>query len=83
MNLQKEIAAIKQRNQRVEDDKAWETSYTRRALIAAATYVIVVVFLFHIGDKNALIDALVPTIGYLLSTISAPFVKQWWLKNCK
>lgn len=31
--LEKEIKKIKQRNKRVEDDKAWELSYTRRALL--------------------------------------------------
>jgi len=31
--LQSEIETIKQRNQRVEADKAWETSWARRFII--------------------------------------------------
>jgi len=33
MNLKEEIEKIKERNKRVEADKAWETSYSRRALL--------------------------------------------------
>ena len=36
-SLEKELEAIKERNKRVEADKAWETSKNRRGIIAAAT----------------------------------------------
>ena len=32
---------INERNKRIEADKAWETSLTRRAIIAAFTYLVV------------------------------------------
>ena len=35
--LEKEIAAISQRNKRVERDKLWETSATRRIMVAVFT----------------------------------------------
>ena len=37
-----EINAIKARNNRVEKDKAWETSWIRRICIAILTYFVVV-----------------------------------------
>ena len=37
-SLGKRITAIEARNKRVEGDKAWETSYARRALLVAFTY---------------------------------------------
>lgn len=43
--LKQEIENIKARNKRVEKDKAWETSLTRRIFIAVSTYILVVVFL--------------------------------------
>jgi len=65
----------------VEGDKAWETSKTRRAIIAAATYAIVLYFLLLINAPNPYFNALVPTIGYVLSTLSLPFIKNRWLEN--
>ena len=34
MDLEKEIEQIKQRNKKVELDKAWETSWTRKICIS-------------------------------------------------
>lgn len=36
--LEREIEIIKERNRRVESDKLWETSYTRRFLLMLFTY---------------------------------------------
>ena len=77
----KEIELIKERNKRVETDKAWETSKTRRAIIALMTYLIIVIFLYVIGVPEPWFVALVPTIGYVLSTLTLPFFKRFWLKN--
>ena len=38
MNFKKEIEEIKKRNARVEADKAWETSWARRILVALLTH---------------------------------------------
>lgn len=75
------IEEILKRNNRVEQDKAWETSKTRRAVIALCTYIIASIFMWRIGVLEPLINALVPTGGYLLSTMSLPLVKKLWLKN--
>jgi hypothetical protein len=78
-NLLAEVEAIKERNKRVEADKAWEVSWTRRFFIAAGTYVIAGFWLGIINANNPWLNAFVPTLGYLLSTVSLPVVKQWWL----
>jgi hypothetical protein len=38
------IEEIKKRNERVELDKAWETSWARKFLIAVLTYFVIVLF---------------------------------------
>ena len=48
MELEKEIEEIKKRNIRVEKDKAWETSFTRKVCIAILTYIVVVSYTFII-----------------------------------
>lgn len=79
--LEKEITALKERNFRVEADKAWETSSARTLTITLVTYGIAAAFLYVIGVKNFLLNACVPAIGYYLSTQSLPFIKRWWIKN--
>ena len=77
MNLEE----IQKRNARLEADKAWETSWTRRIAIAMATYIIISIYLMSLGIEQFWLHALVPAIGYLLSTLSLPVLKKYWLKN--
>ena len=83
-NLEKEIELIKERNLRVEADKAWEISWARRLFIAISTYVIAGVWLiFVVHDTFPLLKSFVPALGYLLSTLSLPFIKKLWIENRK
>lgn len=79
-NLEKEIELIKQRNLRVEADKTWEVSWARRMFIATSTYIIAGAWLVVIHDTFPWLKAFVPALGYLLSTLSLPFIKKWWIK---
>ena len=81
--LKKRIDAIHARNARVEADKAWETSWTRRLIIAAVTYTLAAVLLVWIRADRPFLAAAVPTLGLLLSTLTLPFAKKWWLENRK
>ena len=80
-SLEKRIAAIERRNAKVENDKAWETSWTRKLTIAALTYLVVVVYLFVIGNDAPFINAVVPPVGFLLSTLVARQVRDFWEKS--
>ncbi len=75
------IQDIIERNKRVEADKAWETSWTRRLFIVCITYITACVFLWLIANQNPLTNALVPTGGYLLSTLSLSWIKEQWNKK--
>ena len=79
--LEKEVEIIKERNTRVEADKAWETSYFRVFLISTVIYVVAVLVLRFISSGNYYLNALVPAIGYFLSVQSLPFIKKWWIKK--
>lgn len=80
-DLQPELQAIHDRNRRVEADKAWEVSRTRRGFIASITYLTASLFLWIVSVEHPLLSALVPTGGYLLSTLSLPWVQRWWKKT--
>ena len=82
MNVEKEIKQIKERNKRVELDKAWETSFTRRACIMVLTYIIVILYSYFIRKYNNIIfTSLIPVIGFFLSTLSIKIVRKIWEKN--
>ncbi len=78
-SLQEEIDEIKLRNRRVEKDKSWETSAARKVSIAILTYLTVLIFFVTIKMEKPFVNAIVPTLGFLLSTMSLPFIKSWWV----
>ncbi len=81
--LEFEIEEIKKRNRRVEEDKAWETSLTRKLVILVLTYFVVVIFFFVAKLSHPFVNALVPTLGFFLSTLTIPWMKTIWLRKRK
>ena len=81
-DLEKQIDEIKQRNKRVELDKAWETSITRKICIMILTYVVVIIYSYIIQKiQNIFLSSLVPVIGFFLSTPSLNIIRKIWEKN--
>ena len=79
MNIENEIKEIKERNKRVELDKKWETSYTRKICICILTYIVVVIYTYFIRrTNNVFFSSLVPVIGFFLSTLSLKFIRKTW-----
>ncbi len=76
-----DLDAIKTRNAKVESDKAWETSWTRRLSICAITYLFLVFYLPVLGLEKSWMHATVPVCGYLFSTLTLPLVKKRWLEK--
>ena len=78
-DLEKRIEAIEKRNKRVETDKAWETSWTRKICIIILTYIIVIIYSYFIRNyNNILLSSLVPVIGFTLSTLSLKLIRKLW-----
>jgi len=78
--IKKDIQEIKKRNIKVETNKAWEISFSRKILISVLTYSVIVIFLITTDFPKPFISAIVPTIGFILSTLSIPFFKKIWIK---
>ena len=84
MNVEKEIEKIKVRNSKVELDKKWETSITRKICICILTYAIVVLYTYIIRKTdNIFLSSLVPVIGFFLSTLSLKYIRKIWEKAIK
>ncbi|MBW3002278.1 hypothetical protein KY338_03905 [Candidatus Woesearchaeota archaeon] len=79
--LEKEIKKIKTRNKRVEADKAWETCWTRKTLIAVLTYFVIVIFFYFAQLPKPWINAIVPAVAFVLSTLTLSICKKMWLKK--
>jgi hypothetical protein len=82
-SIEERLKAIEERNRKVELDKKWETSFTRRSLIAIFTYLAIALYLKFVVGVEPWINAIVPTIGFMLSTLSLPFFKSVWQRYNK
>ena len=80
-NLEKRISNIEKRNKRVEADKDWETSSLRKILILVLTYIFAVLYLKIADTTNPFFGAVVPTVGFLLSTQTLNVIKKKWLSR--
>lgn len=82
--LEEKIKNIEERNKRVELDKAWETSWTRRLCIMVLTYLIVIIYSYLIRNFDYIfLSSLVPVIGFMLSTLSLKLVRKFWESSLK
>ena len=79
--ITKKISLLRERNARVETDKSWEASYTRKVLLMIFTYLAVGFYLQSININMPWLNAIVPSVAFLLSTLSLPFLKKIWIKH--
>lgn len=79
-NLETRIKKIEERNKTVDLNKTWEISRTRRLLIIIFTYLAIALYLKFIVGINPWINAIVPSTGFLLSTLTLPWFKNMWVK---
>lgn len=73
------MKSIEKRNKKVEKNKLWETSWTRRICIMILTYIIVIIYSYMIRNyDNILLSSIVPVIGFTLSTLSLKLIRKIW-----
>jgi len=79
--LEAKVKGIEERNAKVEGDKAWEINYARRGLLTLFTYIAMGVYLQAIGVPDPWLNAVVPAVAFMLSTLTMPFFKRMWLEK--
>ena len=84
MKLEERVENIEKRNKKVELDKSWETSWTRKICIMVLTYIVVIIYSYLVRKHNNIfLSSLVPVIGFTLSTLSLKLIRKLWEKNKK
>jgi len=78
--VEQRMQKIEDRNKKVEGDKAWEISWTRRVLLSLFTYISVGAYFGAIKIDRPWLNAIVPTLAFMISTLTIPFFKRLWLK---
>ncbi|MFH1780111.1 MAG: hypothetical protein ABH803_03130 [Candidatus Micrarchaeota archaeon] len=81
--LEKIVKQIQARNARVENEKGWETSWARKIVIFILTYAAITIYFYAMNLPNPSINAIVPALAFVISTLSLPFFKKIWLKHFK
>lgn len=61
-------------------DKDFEGSYTRILFIMVLVYLTIYGYLTYLGVSNPALNAIVPAVGFNLSTWTLPYVKYFWVK---
>lgn len=79
--LEERINKIEKRNKTVEADKAWETSTLRKILIIIMTYIFAVLYLTIADTTNPYLGAVVPCVGFFLSTQTIKIIKTSWINQ--
>lgn len=77
--LETKIETIEQRNKKVEQNKAWEMSSMRKIIISLLTYFTVSIVMMSFSVPTPFINAIIPTLGFLLSTSSLNVFKNIWV----
>jgi hypothetical protein len=80
-DLEGRIEQIEERNSKVEADKDWERSWTRRFLLVLFTYLAIGFYLQAINIERAWLNAIVPSLAFMLSTLTLPFFKKIWINK--
>jgi len=78
--LKIEIEKLKESNKKVDTNKAWEISLTRKIFLMFLIYLVVTLTLIATKNPQPFVSALIPSIGFFLSTLSVPFAKNIWKK---
>lgn len=79
--LEKRVASIEERNARVELDKGWEISAARKIIILVTTYILIAIYMTFIGVTDPWLNAIIPSLGFLISTMTLQWAKNIWLKS--
>lgn len=79
--LRNEIEKLKERNRKVEANKAWELSWTRKAILFLLTYLVAGITLQKLSNSSPWTNALIPAIGFFLSTLTLPIIRDIWVKH--
>ncbi len=77
--IQAHMEKIRERNSRVEKEKAWESSLFRITLLVFLTYVVTSLVFWTIDIPRPMLNALIPTSAYYVSTLTLPFIRRWWI----
>ncbi len=78
--LEERIKKIESRNLRVEKDKAWEISLARKMLLIVFTYLMIALYMRFVLNIDPWLNAIIPTLGFYLSTLTLPFFRKIWEK---
>lgn len=80
-SIESRLVKIESRNEHVELDKSWETSWTRRILLSVFTYLALGIYMWAIDIPRPWLSSIVPAVGFMISTLTMPWIKEKWIKN--
>jgi len=79
-DIEARVRRIEERNRNVELGKEWETSWMRKVVLMGLTYLTLGIYMWAIDLPRPWLNAIVPAVGFMISTLTMPWFKTVWLK---
>ena len=74
------LKKVLSRNKKVDKEVLWKNSYTHRISVSILIYVISVCCFYFTSVSEIFIIALIPSLGYFISTIKLKIIRNIWEK---
>jgi len=75
------LVEIQESHRRIEAEKAWEVSWTRRFFTGFLAYIVAVLFFSLIGVPRPIWSALALFVGFVVSSLILSFIKRGFIKR--
>lgn len=79
--LQEEVERLKLKVKSDELKDQWHQSKVRIVYVSVTTYVVALVFMFAFDIDNPFLNAFIPSLLYVFSFQSLPFIRRMWTRN--
>jgi len=80
LTLEEQVQKLNLMQKYDELKSKWDRSLVRIIYVSTTTYLFVAVFMFILEVDNYLVNALIPSLGYILSTQTLPSIKKAWVR---
>ena len=78
--LETRVKQLEDRNKKIEGNKAWEISFSRKVVLIMFTYLAIGIYMYAVNLPDPWLNAIVPAVAFMLSTLTLPFFRRIWLR---
>ncbi len=78
-SLKKELDTLHDDIRTLKIQQDWNTSVLKHGLVIFMNYLIMLILMYILNIESPFISALLPTLGYAITSISLNSIKKYWI----